>query len=566
MTSPTFGRVQYAGDRWLLSDVAPHVAIRLKHIFPRIPREATSPFSLSADRPTAADLHWFMQRYPLAISDQDLAEMQEVRLAYGDDQARLETIFTPDWRPPALVGIKDGQVLRPYQQQAVAMLGDAKGLLLGDEVGLGKTFIGAGACLLPGALPAAVVCQPHLQRQWERVIGEFTTLRTCPIKGTTPYPLPGDVDVFIWRYTQLRGWIDTFKTLGLKLAIFDEVQELRGGTDTGKGQAAMKMARSCRYALGLTATPIYNYGREIWTIMSFIRGDVLGAHDDFVREWCPAGPVKDPKALGSFLRAEHAFLRRTKADVGQQLPAVSRIVDTIDYERVELANVEDIARELAVRATSHVEVLERGRAVRELDLLMRKVTGVAKAKAVAKIVRVLVDGGEPVVLVGWHRDVYDIWLKAFEDLKPAMYTGSETPKAKNDSVVRFLSGETPLFIMSLRSGAGLDGLQKRCSTMVFGELDWSPGVHHQCIGRLDREGQEQPVTAMFLVCDDGSDPPMMEVLGLKASEAAHIVDPNLGVQTVKTDGSHLRSLVQRYLDKQGVTAEPPADWRMEAVA
>jgi hypothetical protein len=73
--------------------------------------------------------------------------------------------------------------------------------------------------------------------------------------------------------------------------------------------------------------------------------------------------------------------------------------------------------------------------------------------------------------------------------------------------------------MSLRSGAGLDGLQKRCSTMVFGELDWSPGVHHQCIGRLDREGQEQPVTAMFLVCDDGSDPPMMEVLGLKAAAA-----------------------------------------------
>jgi hypothetical protein len=41
------------------------------------------------------------------------------------------------------------------------------------------------------------------------------------------------------------------------------------------------------------------------------------------------------------------------------------------------------------------------------------------------MVRIMVEGGEPVVLVGWHRDVYDIWLE-LRDLKPAMYTGSES--------------------------------------------------------------------------------------------------------------------------------------------
>src|SRR5579884_3848269 len=43
--------------------------------------------------------------------------------------------------------------------------------------------------------------------------------------------------------------------------------------------------------------------------------------------------------------------------------------------------------------------------------------------------------------------------------------------------------------MSLRSGAGLDGLQEDCTVGVFGELDWSPEQHRQCIGRLDRDGQ-----------------------------------------------------------------------------
>ena len=70
------------------------------------------------------------------------------------------------------------------------------------------------------------------------------------------------------------------------------------------------------------------------------------------------------------------------------------------------------------------------------------------------------------------------------------------------------------------------------------------------IWRLDREREQNPVTAFFLVTDDGSDPPMMDVLGIKASEAQHIVDPHLGAEMKENDVSHLRRLVQRYLDRK----------------
>ena len=54
--------------------------------------------------------------------------------------------------------------------------------------------------------------------------------------------------------------------------------------------------------------------------------------------------------------------------------------------------------------------------------------------------------------------------------------------------------------------------------------------------------------------DDGSDPPMMDILGIKASEAHSIMDPNLGASTTESDRSNLQKLVQRYLDKkQSVT-------------
>lgn len=37
---------------------------------------------------------------------------------------------------------------------------------------------------------------------------------------------------------------------------------------------------------------------------------------------------------------------------------------------------------------------------------------------------------------------------------------------------------------------------------------------------------------------------------MKASEAQHIVDPHLGVEVRENDVSHLRRLVERYLDKK----------------
>ena len=56
-----------------------------------------------------------------------------------------------------------------------------------------------------------------------------------------------------------------------KSVVWDEIQELRHGTDSLKGNASMVLAKNAEFRQGLTATPIYNYGDEMWNIMSFIR-------------------------------------------------------------------------------------------------------------------------------------------------------------------------------------------------------------------------------------------------------------------------------------------------------
>src|SRR5690606_12969480 len=124
--------------------------------------------------------------------------------------------------------------------------------------------------------------------------------------------------------------------------------------------------------------------------------------------------------------------------------------------------------------------------------------------------------------------------------------------AKEHAVDRFTSRQTPLLIVSLRSGAGLDGLQHCCRTCVFGELDWSPQVHHQCIGRIARDGQTDPVTAYFLISESGLDPIMAEVLGVKNHQSNGIL--NLGQVELeqRMDSSvALRRLAETYARRNG---------------
>src|ERR1043165_5129308 len=84
-------------------------------------------------------------------------------------------------------------------------------------------------------------------------------------------------------------------------------------------------------------------------------------------------------------------------------------------------------------------------------------------------------------------------------------------------------GESPQ--KSLRNMEGTT--RKRRATRVDGELDWSPQVHKQCIGRLNRDAQESPVTAVYLHAAGGSDPVILQTLGVKRAQSEGIINPGL---------------------------------------
>jgi hypothetical protein len=563
-----YGTLEWTPDGWLIERLEPHVALKLKAVFPRVGKAQRAPFRLKGGPLVEADLAWFISRYPLAMTAADTARLELGRETFAREQNELQAILRPDWKPGAAMlngGFRDGAAPYPFQAQAAELARRLGRLLIMDDVGLGKTVSALAAISHPDHLPAAIVVEPHLAQQWaDEYVKAFTRLRPHIIRGTTPYELP-PADVYIWRYSNMAGWADFVAEAPIRSVVFDEVQQLRHGTVTAKGNAAQAFCTHGRMRIGLTATPIYNYGSEIFRVVEFIEPGALGEWVEFIREWCkPHGShwvVADPPALGTFLRESNIAIRRTEDDVGGQMPPVNVITHTVPYDQAEARKDEDLARSLALKVVGGGSFVAKGQAAREFDALMRHTTGVAKARGVAAFVKILLEARQPVLLCGWHRAVYDIWLEELRSFGPVLFTGSESQPQKKRAKQAFVSGATNCLIMSLRSGVGLDGLQKRGHTVVFGELDWSPQVHKQVIGRLRRPGQTRQVDAIYLVADGGADPAIVATLGLKGSQAAGIVDPLKPVEAQHSDATRIRQLAELYLRGRsdlaaGVTPTP----------
>ncbi len=532
--------------RWHVKDLAPHVAVAFKRLFPRVDQYSTE-FFISDD--VRADLQWFTQRYPLETVHG--AMLRAGAKAIADRAARRGEILSPDWKPDATKGIREGEAPYLYQSQAAKIAVDQGGLLLADEVGLGKTEGALTALAMGAPLPAGIVVQSHLAYQWARRIEKFTTFEAHVITSTTPYTLP-PADIYIFKYTNIAGWIDFLKNGLLKSVIYDEIQELRTGIETGKGRCCAIVSARAKFKMGLTATATYNYGDEIHTVMEFLKPDLLGEREEFLREWCSSGRiVKEPDALGEFLKETGWMLRRTEDDptVQQSMPKPNVIPIEVDWNVNDAEADDALIRALAMRVMGG-SFQGAGSASRELDIRMRQMTGVANARSVAAYVRILLQDAERVLLTGWHRDVYAIWAKALAEFHPVFYTGSEDQAKKQRTINNFTVGRSRVMVLSNRSGAGLDGLQHYCSEVVIGEFDWSPQVHHQIIGRLRRTGQRSQVNAHFPYVNEGSDPVLMEITALKSDQARGIHDPGVIQAARFTDESRIKRLAQYVLDQE----------------
>ena len=579
MTTPSpIGSCLLLGRDWLVA-ANPHVLGRLKRLFPRVNAEAGRKGELRIRRSPEIDrdLEWFMDRYPLEMGTADRAELARGAERHRADEEVVEAVQAGTYEPREF---ELAVTPRGYQRTAADLWLRLDRMLLGDSMGLGKTITALTGLSDPTTRPALVVMPTHLPEQWQSQIRRcFHDATSHIVQGTTPYdivertakeaakmslfrgaPPPRWPDFVLCPYSRLAGWAPALSGRFASV-VADEVQELRH-TDSQRYAAFRQVADPARRVLGMSGTPIFNYGGEFWNPLDAIRPDCLGSKEEFAREWCNRDgeerkwTLKSPQMFGEHIRKSGIFLARTRADVGAELPPFTLIPHTCPTDHKALDRVSGRAVELAKLilsqklggAGSGFDSMRQGS---ELDRIMRQATGVAKAPYIADFLRMVVESGEPVICAAWHREVYAILEEKLADLAPAFYTGAETPKQKQEALRRFIKGETPIFIMSLRSGAGIDGLQTMCRTAVIAEPDWSPAVHDQFFMRLDRDGQAKETMGYFLLAESGSDPTVADVCGAKAANYRPVLRPGATAAEYQIDPAHTRRLAESIL-KRGV--------------
>lgn len=551
----------------------PHIGMMMKRLFPSLTNQMGI-YHLAHTPDNARNLAWFTLRYPMDVDPAavlfDTAERHRVSAEL------LHELYDSGVRPhPAGIRLREDVDWWPLQLRAAEAGHIRSRMILGDDVGLGKSGSAILWLMKQGRFPAVVVTLTSLPEQWElEAIPQFTEgVTTHIITKGTPYdvrrrrapgrrihtlqPLP---DILILSWSKLAGWAETLVEMGIKDVVFNECQELRGGEEVARWQAAYHLSVNAERVLGDSATPFYNYGEEFWNVAEVISPGELGTKEEFRATWCTtneAGKVviADPVAFGMYLRETGLMLRRTREEADRELPGGKplRIPQRV---HADAKAVDQMSGDLAALARAILKDTEdfRGQkltASGQFDMKMRQACGIAKAPSVAEFVKLLLESEEKILLYGHHREVYSIWGEALMDYHPVLYTGSESIAQKRESKRQFTHGGSRVMMIANRAGAGLDGLQKVCHVCVVGELDWSPGVIEQMIGRLARDGQKKRVLAYFAIADTISDRKMGDTLGVKHEQIEGVRDLKRGIFELQNDGGHIRSMAQEYLKSKG---------------
>jgi SWI/SNF-related matrix-associated actin-dependent regulator of chromatin subfamily A-like protein 1 len=223
------------------------------------------------------------------------------------------------------------------------------------------------------------------------------------------------------------------------------------------------------------------------------------------------------------------FVRRVKADVLPQLPRKRQVVVPValDNEReYRLAEQDVIAwlREQPLDLSEldrRVAAALRAERLAQLNALKRLAARGKLGPALAWIDDFLASD-EPLVVFCGHREVQDLVLERFPDA--AHLLGRDSAQAREAAVRAFQEDGGPqLIVCSTRVGA--QGITlTRASNVAFLDLEWTPAIHDQAEDRCHRIGQEDAVTAWYLLAAETIDETMIELIARKRGIVDAVTD------------------------------------------
>lgn len=158
----TFGTLHHVKGWWGL-EAEPHVLLRAKRVFAGSSNQHRRHLTISDTQGNARDLHWFMQRYPLLMTDEAWAHLELQATQHEDRESLVDKLLRGKGKRRRF---ELAVPAREYQSVGAHLWLSVGGLLIADEVGTGKTATAICGLTDPKTRPALIVTLTALTRQW----------------------------------------------------------------------------------------------------------------------------------------------------------------------------------------------------------------------------------------------------------------------------------------------------------------------------------------------------------------------------------------------------------------
>jgi len=506
-------------------------------------------------------LKLMMDRYPLEILSKTVWQRKIVK-----------TYAPKPTLPPIkhkLKRAKPGEQFRGklmnFQKEGLDFLLKSSGnALLADEMGLGKTvqtlsYVSTEKQTFPVLIVAPLVTLNNWEREIEKFLKkksrngrilESNSPSVTLIRTGKSKELP-KTDIYVINYELLLKRSGDLEQVGIRTIVCDEVHNLRSKT-TQKYKAVKKLAAlpTVQYRIGLSGTPIYNRGSEIWPIIDILKPGLLGSFKEFCEYFCyvndkgKAIVLENKRASLRNELQKHVMLRRKKADVLKELKDKVRYKEVIasdtDYYLEELDKIwKKLEDEQKEAQTEFSKSASYHRAIQS----ERQIAGVAKLPHVINFVKNIMEIEESVVVFCHHKVIHKLLHESLQEFSPVSIIGGQTDSTRQDQIDKFQKGESKLMIAGIRAGNVGINLTK-AKYVIFAELDWSPAIHRQAEDRLHRIGQKNTVFAYYLIGNGTLDDHVASILVDKSYEIDAIMDETVDTYENKDKAALILAQIQ----------------------
>lgn len=443
-----------------------------------------------------------------------------------------------------------------FQKKGVAYILEKKRLIVGDQMGLGKTVQAIAAVSAANAFPCLVICPASLKLNWEREWQMWTNHKAMILNDSVKRTFKlffeaGLAKVFIVNYESLKKYFvlempkDT-KGLTLRDITFNEnkdffksiiIDEAHRVKDPKAQQTKFTRAIADKkeWILALTGTPVVNKPKDLASQLAIInRLGEFGGWKKFVDRYEEPDTYK-LRELNHRLKST-CFYRRDKSEA-TDLPAKTRQVVVCDITtRKEyneaLKDLADYLRKYKQATDDQVARSMRGEVMVRIGIL-KNISARGKLEACFEFIRDTLDNGEKLILFGHLREVLGAVKKKFPSVS---ITGEDSTQDRQLAVDRFQKDPNVNLIVCSIAAAGVGITLTASSTVAFIEMGWHPAIMEQAEDRAHRIGQKDHVNCIYFIGRDTIDEWVYKLIDEKRSMSSAITGAKDDVEESVMDG------------------------------